>query len=112
MSKQARSKNQAVKKVKEQRAVALDSADALDSYFRSIGRRALLTREGEVEVAGRIEAAERALVAALAACPRACAELASVGKELRAHKLVARDVLRDADEASLADEALVSRLEA
>ena len=73
--------------------------DSIRAYYRKLGRVALLTREGEVTLARRIEQAEGHIVRALVASPIAVRELASVGEELREAKLRARDVTRNpADE--------------
>ena len=73
--------------------------DSIRAYYRKLGRVALLTREGEVALARRIEQAEGHIVRALVASPIAVRELASVGEELRESKLRARDVTRNpADE--------------
>ncbi len=73
--------------------------DSIRAYYRKLGRVALLTREGEVSLARRIEQAEGHIVRALVASPIAVRELASVGEELREAKLRARDVTRNpADE--------------
>jgi RNA polymerase primary sigma factor len=69
-------------------------ADAIASYYRKIGRVALLTREGEVELARRIESAEAEIVQALVANPVAVRELCAVGDDLRSGKLRAREVTR------------------
>jgi RNA polymerase primary sigma factor len=73
--------------------------DSIRAYYRKLGRVPLLTREGEVTLARRIEQAEGHIVRALVASPVAVRELASVGQELRESKLRARDVTRNpADE--------------
>jgi RNA polymerase primary sigma factor len=73
--------------------------DAVRAYYRKLGRVPLLTREGEVTLARRIEDAEGRIVKALAASAIAVRELAAVGEELAASKLRARDVTRNpADE--------------
>jgi RNA polymerase primary sigma factor len=77
-------------------APAADAADgdAIASYYRKIGRVALLTREGEEALARRIESAEAKIVQALVAMPVAVHELCLVGDDLRLGKLRARDVSR------------------
>jgi RNA polymerase primary sigma factor len=78
--------------------------DAVASYYRKLGRVPLLTREGEIALAQRIESAEAGVVRALVGTRIAVGELANVGNELAAGKLRARDVTRSAideeDEAS------------
>ncbi len=56
--------------------------DAVDSYFRAMGRTPLLDRDGEVALAKRIEEGERAAAMALADCPRALRAIAAVVRDL------------------------------
>jgi RNA polymerase primary sigma factor len=73
--------------------------DSVRAYYRKLGRVPLLTREGEVTLARKIELAEARIVRALVLCGTAVRELALVGDELRAGTLRARDVTRNpADE--------------
>jgi RNA polymerase primary sigma factor len=73
--------------------------DSVRAYYRKLGRVPLLTRDGEVVLAKRIEEAEGKIVRALVASPVAIRELAIIGDELRAGRLRARDVTRNpADE--------------
>ena len=73
--------------------------DAVGAYYRKLGSAPLLTREGEVTLARRIEYAEGQIVQALLASPIAIHELASVGQELRSGSLRAREITRNpADE--------------
>jgi RNA polymerase primary sigma factor len=73
--------------------------DAIRAYYRKLGRVALLTREGEIVLAQRIESAEAKIVRALVGSGIAVRELAHVGEELAAGALRARDVTRNpADE--------------
>jgi RNA polymerase primary sigma factor len=73
--------------------------DSVRAYYRKLGRVPLLTREGEVVLAQRIEEAEGRIVRALVASRLAIEELAEIGSELEAGKVRARDVTRNpADE--------------
>jgi RNA polymerase primary sigma factor len=73
--------------------------DSIRAYCRKLGRVPLLTREGEVALARRIEEAESRIVRALVSSPEAVAELARVADDLRASRIRARDVTRNpADE--------------
>ncbi|HEX4446793.1 MAG TPA: sigma-70 family RNA polymerase sigma factor [Polyangiaceae bacterium] len=73
--------------------------DSIKAYYRKLGRVPLLTREGEVTLARRIEQAEGHIVRTLVSSPIAVRELASVGQELQDATLRARDVTRNpADE--------------
>jgi RNA polymerase primary sigma factor len=70
------------------------SEDALVGYYRKLGRVPLLTRQGEVELARCIEAAERTMLLAMASSASAGRELAAIGRELREGRLRLRDVTR------------------
>ncbi len=73
--------------------------DAVRAYYRKLGRVPLLTREGEVVLARRIETAEARIVRALVSSAVAVRELAQVGTELGTGRLRARDITRNpADE--------------
>jgi RNA polymerase primary sigma factor len=73
--------------------------DSVRAYYRKLGRVPLLTRDGEVVLARRIEEAEGRIVRALVASRSAVQELCEIGNELQAGKLRARDVTRNpADE--------------
>jgi RNA polymerase primary sigma factor len=76
---------------------ATDGAEghSIRAYYRKLGRVALLTREGEVELARRIEQAEGKIAGELVLSKEAVRELSAVGDELHAGKLRARDVTRD-----------------
>ena len=69
--------------------------DSVRAYYRKLGKVPLLTREGEVELAQRIELAEREVVVTLVSSPPAVRELSTIGSELRTGKLRARDVTRN-----------------
>jgi RNA polymerase primary sigma factor len=73
--------------------------DSIQAYYRKLGRVPLLTRDGEVTLARRIEKAEGQIVSMLVASAVAVHEIAAVGDELRDAKLRAREVTRNpADE--------------
>jgi RNA polymerase primary sigma factor len=75
-----------------------EAQEAVDVYFRKMARVSLLTREGEVELAKRIENGERQIVGAILDNAEACDELAKVGDLLLRGKLKARDVARNIDD--------------
>ncbi|HEY6459884.1 MAG TPA: sigma-70 factor domain-containing protein, partial [Polyangiaceae bacterium] len=73
--------------------------DAIRAYYRKLGKVSLLTREGEVELARRIENADAKAVRALVRSAVAVRELALVAEELAAGLLKAREITRNpADE--------------
>jgi RNA polymerase primary sigma factor len=68
--------------------------DAVTTYFEQLARVPLLTREGEVDLARRIEDGERRTLRAIVASPTGIRELAAIGRALREKKLRLRDVTR------------------
>ncbi len=70
------------------------SSDAVTTYFEQLSRVPLLTREGEVQLAMRIEDGERHALAALVGSPIGARELGALGRSLRNRKLRLRDVTR------------------
>src|SRR5205814_6053850 len=74
------------------------SNDPVRMYLRKMGSVSLLTREGEVEIAKRIEDGEKEVLRALLACRLAVAEILDIGNKLKAGKLRIREVVKDAPE--------------
>src|SRR5947208_6955264 len=70
-------------------------ADPVRIYLRQMGAVALLSREGEVEIAQRIEECERATLRALLTTPYALRYVMTLGERLRAGEVRLRDLLRD-----------------
>ncbi|MBZ4395082.1 RNA polymerase sigma factor RpoD [Myxococcus sp. MISCRS1] len=74
------------------------SNDPVRLYLRKMGSVSLLTREGEVEIAKRIEEGEKEVLRALLACKVAVEEILDIGNKLKTAKLRVRDVIKDAPE--------------
>ncbi|MFY0579324.1 RNA polymerase sigma factor RpoD [Cystobacter fuscus] len=74
------------------------SNDPVRLYLRKMGSVSLLTREGEVEIAKRIEDGEKEVLRALLACSVAMVEILDIGNKLKTGKLRVRDVIKDAPE--------------
>ncbi|ABF92816.1 MULTISPECIES: RNA polymerase sigma factor RpoD [Myxococcus] len=74
------------------------SNDPVRLYLRKMGSVSLLTREGEVEIAKRIEDGEKEVLRALLACKVAVEEILDIGNKLKTAKLRVRDVIKDAPE--------------
>jgi RNA polymerase primary sigma factor len=74
------------------------SNDPVRMYLRKMGSVALLTREGEVEIAKRIEEGENEVLAAILGSPVAVREIIDVGERLRSHKIRVKDIVRDAED--------------
>jgi RNA polymerase primary sigma factor len=73
--------------------------DPVKMYFREMGLVSLLSREGEVEIAKRIEASEREVLKALTESTIGVKSISDFGDGLRNGSLRLRDVLHDAEEA-------------
>jgi len=78
--------------------------DPVRLYLKEMGSIPLLNREGEVNLAKRIEDGEREIMAAVKSCSVALDELFQVGEKLRSGELHIRDVIKDLDEDSSDDE--------
>ncbi len=74
------------------------SNDPVRMYLRKMGSVALLTREGEVEIAKRIEEGENEVLEAILNSPVAVREIIDIGERLRNHKIRVKDIVRDADD--------------
>jgi len=74
------------------------SNDPVRLYLRKMGSVSLLTREGEVEIAKRIEEGEKEVLRAMLACRVAVADILDIGNKLKSGKLRVRDVIKDAPE--------------
>lgn len=86
------------------------SRDPADLYLRKLGGAPLLTREGEVELAKRIEDGERDMVAALIRCHVAMREIGRLGERLTAGKVRIAEVLRDCDDEDEAEKSRFVRI--
>ncbi|HEY3235108.1 MAG TPA: RNA polymerase sigma factor RpoD [Polyangiaceae bacterium] len=74
------------------------SNDPVRMYLRKMGSVALLTREGEVEIAKRIEEGENEVLAAILSSPIAVREIIDIGERLRVHKIRVKEIVRDAED--------------
>jgi RNA polymerase sigma factor (sigma-70 family) len=79
-------------------------SDAVTTYFEQLARVPLLTREGEVHLAKRIEDGERLALRALVGCTVGARELSTLGRALRDRKLRLRDVTRTTLDEDVDDE--------
>src|SRR5438128_10544046 len=78
--------------------------DPVRLYLREMGVVPLLTREGEVAIAKRIERGQIKTQKAIARSPIAVAELLRIGEELQELKLNIREVVTFSEQAELAGE--------
>jgi RNA polymerase primary sigma factor len=67
-------------------------------YLRKMGSVSLLTREGEVEIAKRIEEGERRVLQVVLGSPIAVQEILTIGDALKRGKIRVKEVVRDFDE--------------
>jgi len=88
---------------KEEEEPGGKSNDPVRLYLRKMGSVSLLTREGEVEIAKRIEEGEKEVLRSLLACKVAVAEIIEIGTKLKAGKLRIREVVKDAPEEPAAE---------
>jgi RNA polymerase primary sigma factor len=75
-------------------------SDPVRMYLRRMSSVPLLTREGEVEIAKRIEAGEREILHVVIGSPVALQEIVDIGQKLSESKVHLREVIRDYDEES------------
>src|SRR6266545_7621073 len=74
------------------------TSDPVRMYLRKMGSVSLLTREGEVEIAKRIEEGERKILQSVLSSSAAIEELLELGDKLRKGKVRVKDVVKDVDE--------------
>jgi len=63
-----------------------------------MGSVALLTREGEVEIAKRIEQGENEILESILNSPVAVREILEIGEKLKARKIRVKEIIRDAED--------------
>src|SRR5690606_35597829 len=86
------------KEEEDEDAAFIRGGDPVRMYLRKMGSVALLTREGEVEIAKRIEESEREVLRAVLGAPMAIAAIVELGEKLKKGKIRVRDVVKDAPE--------------
>jgi len=104
--KSAKKKNKSLKDMKKEDSDDNDeddssysrSSDPVRMYLRKMGSVSLLTREGEVEIAKRIEEGERRVLQTVLDSPIAVEELLDIGEKLKKGKIRVKDVVKDIDE--------------
>ena len=72
--------------------------DPVRMYLRKMGSVSLLTREGEVEIAKRIEVGEKRLLEVVLNSPIAIREILSLGDRLKKAKMRVKEVVKDYEE--------------
>ena len=71
--------------------------DPVRIYLKEMGSFPLLTREGEVEVAKRIETGQQEVLCVVLSCPIAIKEIINLGKALRTGKMKISEVTNEID---------------
>ncbi|MGZ3525649.1 MAG: sigma-70 family RNA polymerase sigma factor, partial [Thermodesulfobacteriota bacterium] len=74
------------------------AVDPVRIYLKEMGSFPLLTREGEVEVAKRIEDAQKDLLRVVLSCPVAIKEIINLGKALRTGKIKISEVTNEIED--------------
>ncbi len=74
------------------------TSDPVRMYLRKMGSVSLLTREGEVEIAKRIEEGEKEVMRVVIESPLAMRDIQDLADNLREGKVRVREVLRDFDD--------------
>jgi RNA polymerase primary sigma factor len=80
----------------DQRYIRFD--DPVRLYMRKMGALSLLTREGEVELAQRIEEGDRETLAAVFECPSALREVIALGDRLKRREIRVKEIVRTVGE--------------
>ena len=87
------------------------ATDPVRMYLREMGSVSLLTREGEVEIAKKIESGKREVLSVVLNCPMAVKEIINLGNALKAGKIEIQEVTNEIDEeeTSLEEEQIQKR---
>ena len=85
------------RKQKEEEA-SVRSIDPVKLYLRKMGSVSLLTREGEVEIAKRIEQGEEQIVAALLSCQLGVDAILGLSQKVQDGQIRVKDMIRGVDE--------------
>jgi RNA polymerase primary sigma factor len=80
------------------------ASDPVRMYLREMGSVSLLTREGEVEIAKRIENGQREVLSTVLNCPMAVKEVVNLGNAIRTDKVSVREVTDEIDEEASIEE--------
>jgi RNA polymerase primary sigma factor len=80
------------------------AVDPVRIYLKEMGSFPLLTREGEVEVAKKIEGGQQEILGILLNCPIAIQEIVNLGKALQTGKVKISEVTNEMDDEALEDQ--------
>ncbi|HEU4385796.1 MAG TPA: RNA polymerase sigma factor RpoD [Anaeromyxobacteraceae bacterium] len=95
---EAKAAAEAEEKEEEEDAGYGKSNDPVRMYLRKMGSVSLLTREGEVEIAKRIEEGEKEVLHAVLSSSIAIREILDLGERLRKGKIRVREIVKDSGE--------------
>src|ERR1043165_8688841 len=84
--------------------------DPVRMYLREMGTVPLLTRDGEVEIAKRIERGQLVVLKSLSRSPVIVREIISIGEQLKKDPSIIKDIIQFTDE-ELTDEKVEAKLE-
>ncbi len=85
--------------------------DPVKMYLHEMGCVSLLTREGEVEIAKRIEKGEQQVFSVIIGCPVTIKEVLAIGDKLRKGAIRLKEVVRGFEEEEMADGDDISQVE-
>ena len=77
------------------------TGDPVRMYLREMGTVSLLSREGEVEIAKKIEQGEKQVIEEVLSSPLALSYVLSLGEKLAQHEIRVREIIRDDGEEEL-----------
>ncbi|MGQ9647364.1 MAG: RNA polymerase sigma factor RpoD [Thermodesulfobacteriota bacterium] len=80
------------------------ATDPVRMYLREMGSVSLLTREGEVEIAKKIEGGKRDVLSVVLNCPMAVKEIINLGNALKGGKIEIQEVTNEIDEEETSQE--------
>jgi RNA polymerase primary sigma factor len=78
--------------------IAGKTGDPVRMYLREMGTVSLLSREGEVEIAKKIEEGEKQVLGEVLSSPLALRYVLELGEKLSRHEIRVREVIRDGDD--------------
>ena len=80
------------------------TSDPVRLYLKEMGKVSLLTREGEVAIAKRIEAGKKEVIRVILNCPVTVKEVLNLGDALREGRISVREVTNDIEDEELKEE--------
>src|SRR5207245_4387632 len=74
------------------------TGDPVRMYLREMGTVSVLSREGEVEIAKKIEQGEKQVIEEVLSSPLALRYVLDLGEKLAQHEIRVREIIKDGDE--------------